>query len=65
MLIATISNPSHSKVIVQDSFFLSRSRSIGKKSWYSIEGLATRNAHVKYESLTSSGYKAFAKVKVY
>ena len=32
-----------------------RSRSIHQKSWYSAEGLATRNAHVKYESPTSSG----------
>ena len=50
--VATISNPSDSKVIVLVIFFHkvgqpSRSRSLCQKSWYSIEGLATRNAHVK------------------
>ena len=70
MLIATISNPTDSKVIVQDNFFYKegqpgRSRSLGQKSWQGIEGLATKNAHVKYESPTSSGIEAMSKVKVF
>ena len=42
-----------------------RSRSLGQKSWYRIEGLATRNVHVKYESPTSSGKETMTKVKVF
>ena len=42
-----------------------RSMSIRQKSWYSIEGLVTRNAHVKYETPTVSGLEAMAKVKVF
>ena len=41
------------------------SRSLGQKSWHSIVGLATKNAHVKYESTTSSGKEAMFKVKVF
>ena len=33
----------------------SRSRSLGQKFWYPWKGLVTRNAHMKYESPTSSG----------
>ena len=38
---------------------------VGQKSWHGIEGLATRNAYVKYESPISSGKEAMAKVKVF
>ena len=27
------------------------SRSLGQKLWYGVEGLVTRNTHVKYEDL--------------
>ena len=39
--------------------------SLCQKSWYNIEGLATRNAHEKYESPNNSGEEAIAKVKVF
>ena len=39
--------------------------SLGQKLWYGVKGLITRNAHVKYESPTSSGKEAMAKVKVF
>ena len=43
----------------------SRSRSRGKKLWYHVKGLVTRNTHVQYESPITSGKKAMAKVKVF
>ena len=50
-------------------FFKSRSnfksRSLGKKLWYNVKGLVTRNTHVQYESPISSGKKVMAKVKVF
>ena len=33
----------------------SRSMSQGQKLWYDVEGLVTRNTHVKYESPASYG----------
>ena len=33
----------------------SRSRSQGKKLWYDVKGLVTRDTHVKYESPVSHG----------
>ena len=44
---------------------MSRSRSQGQKFWYQWKGLVTRNVHMKYESPTSSGFEAMAKVKVF
>ena len=41
------------------------SRSQGKKLWYHVKGLVTRNTHVQYESPTSSDWKFMAKVKVF
>ena len=38
----------------------SRSRSQGKKLWYQVKGLVTRNVHVKYESHISSCMKVTA-----
>ena len=35
------------------------------KFWYPCKGLVTRNVHMKYESPTSSGKEAMAKVKVF
>ena len=43
----------------------SRSRSRGQKLWHNVKGLATRNTHIQYESLASSGKKVMAKVKVF
>ena len=41
------------------------SKSRGKKLWYHVKGLVTRNTHVQYESPISSGKKFMAKVKVF
>ena len=38
---------------------------LGQKFWYPWKGLVTRNVHIKYESPTSSGKEAMAKVKVF
>ena len=43
----------------------SRSRSQGQKLWYHVKDLVTRNTHVQYESLITSGKKVMAKVKVF
>ena len=43
----------------------SRSRSQGKKLWYHVKGLVTRNTHMQYESSITSGLKDMAKVKVF
>ena len=43
----------------------SRSRSLGKKCWYHVKGIVTRNTHVQYESSITSGKKVMAKVKVF
>ena len=43
----------------------SRSRSRGKKIWYHVKGLVTRNTHVQYESPISSGFKVMSQVKVF
>ena len=66
MQIATISNPSDSKI--SPGHFLkigqtSRSRSLRQKSWYSIEGLATRNAHIK--SLPLLVKKLWPRLKIF
>ena len=37
----------------------------GKKLWYHLKGLVTRNTHVQYESPISSGLKVMAKIKVF
>ena len=42
-----------------------RSRSQGKKFWYQVKGLVTRNTNVQYESPTSSSLKVMDKVKVF
>ena len=41
------------------------SRSQGKKLWYHLKGLVTRNTYLQYESRTTSGLKIMAKVKVF
>ena len=43
----------------------SRSRPQGKKLWYRVKGLVTRNTHVQYESPITSGLKVMVKVKVF
>ena len=43
----------------------SRSRSRGKKLWYHLKALVTRNTHVQYQSPTTSGKKVMTKVKVF
>ena len=43
----------------------SRSRSRGKKLWYHVKGLVTRNTHLQYESSITFGKKVIAKVKVF
>ena len=43
----------------------SRSRSRGKKLWYHVKGLVTRNTHVRYESPISFSKKVMTKVKVF
>ena len=43
----------------------SRSRSQGKKLWYQVKGLVTRNTHVQYASPITSGLKVMAKAKVF
>ena len=40
-------------------------KSLGQKLWYDVRGLVTRNAHMQYESTSSSGLKVMAKVKVF
>ena len=41
------------------------SRSLGKKLWYGVKGLVTRNAQVKYDSPVSRGSQLMTKVKVF
>ena len=43
----------------------SKSRSQGKKLWYHVKGLVTRNTQVQYESSITSGNKVTAKDKVF
>ena len=43
----------------------SRSRSQDQNLWYHVKDLVTRNTHVQFESLMSSGLKVMAKVKVF
>ena len=50
---------------ISTSMQTSRPRSRGQKLWHHVKGLVTRNAHVKYKSLISSGKKVMAKVKVF
>ena len=40
----------------------SRSRSLGQKLWYDVEGLVTRNTHVKYVSPISHSSQVMTKV---
>ena len=48
-------------------FFKSRSnfkvKVTSEKLWYPAKGLVTRNTHMQYESLITSGKKVMAKVK--
>ena len=41
------------------------SSSLGQKLWNDVKDLVTRNAHMQYESPTSSALKVMAKVKVF
>ena len=43
----------------------SRSKSRGKKLWYQVKGLVTRNTHVQYEKPVSSGKTVMVKVKIF
>ena len=43
----------------------SRSRSLGQKLWHDVKGLVTMNAHMQYESPSSSALKVMAKVEVF
>ena len=43
----------------------SRSKSLGKKLWYGVKGLVTRNTHVKYESPISHISQLMTKVKIF
>ena len=55
-----------SKVMTKVTFFISRSKSLGKtKFWNAVKGLVTINPHIKYEGPTSYDKEAIAKVKVY
>ena len=40
-------------------------KALGQKLWNDVKGLVTRNADMQYESLSSSGLKVMAKVKVF
>ena len=42
-----------------------RKKTLGQKLSYSVHGLITKIAHVKYEHSTSSGAKVMASVKVF
>ena len=58
--------PYMSKVMTKVTFFISRSKSLGKtKFWNAVKGLVTMNPHIKYEGPTSYDKEAIAKVKVY
>ena len=43
----------------------SRSRSQGKKLWYHVKGVITRNTHVQYESHITSGLKVWPRLKFF